>query len=307
MGPTIAPATTARSAAVATTSTDDRRFQLAVIAGAAVLAAALFALRFCSGVPMPPRPPPPRLDTATARDVLASADATPLAYKGYVEGDAEAAGLPAPSVAAMGRRLPYLVDRARRALAPGDPPVEIAGLRLQAVVERTGGSDNLVLVIDNPGDADLAYDVVTKPSFGTQGCNQRSVISFNAMVVARHATERRSECLYRSGMVLGVERVETLALMPLESFYVSRVPPHAVGIEPRLEQGHKPSLPARVSVCNIAMSQSIRAALEQGAVTWRDLVDFYARHRCDTYRFPESYRAFEQDSERPLPVVDAPR
>src|SRR5262245_18859523 len=108
---------------------------------------------------MPVKPPKPAVDTTSARDVLASADATPLAYKGYVESDAELAGVPAPSIDAMGRRLAYRVDDAHRGLAPGDPPVDVAGLRLQAVVQRGDRGDDLVLVIENPGETDLAYDV----------------------------------------------------------------------------------------------------------------------------------------------------
>jgi len=238
-----------------------------------------------------------------APPTVTSADATPLAYKGYLEGDARTAGVALPSITEMGKRLPYRVDDMHRGLSPGDPPVEIAGLRLQAVLQPGDRGNDLVLVIANPGDVDLAYDVVTKPSYGTQACGQRRVLSFDAMVVAHHADEKRAECIYRDGMVLGIERVETLALAPLQSYYVSRVLPSAVGLEPRLGQGHRPSLPAGVAVCNMSMSQSIRAGLEQGSVGWRDLVDFYARHRCDTYRFPDGYRAYTGDGAQRLPVV----
>lgn len=281
------------------TSTDERTFQLATIGGAAALAAALFVLRFCGSVSMPPKPPAPQLDTMGARDVLASNDATPLAYKGYLENDAHDAQVPVPTVEAMGKKLVYRVDEAHRGLAPGDPPVEIAGLKLQAVVQPGARGDDLVLVIDNPTGVDLAYDVVTAPSYGTQACNGRKVLALDANVVAHHAEEKRSECVYRDGMVLGIEKVETLELNPLESYYVSRTPPHALGLDPRLAAGHRPGFP----VCNISMSQSIRAALESGSVTWRDLVDFYARHRCDTYGFPDGYHAFAADGEHPLPVV----
>ena len=125
---------------------------------------------------------------------------------------------------------------------------------------------DLVLVIENPGDHDLAYDIVTKPSYGTRACGARDVLPFNAMVVPRHGVVRRSECVWRGGMVLGIDRVETLELSPLEAYYVSRVPPLAIGIDLRLAQGHKPLLPMGVRLCNVVMSQSIRAGLESGAV-----------------------------------------
>jgi hypothetical protein len=288
---------------VGPTSTDDRAFEYGSIAAAALIAALLFGWRFCSSVPMPPKPAAPRLDTANARDVLASADATPESYKAFVENDAEKFGVPAPSMEAMGKVLVPRSDDGHLSLSPGDPPRDIAGLRLSVAVERGDRGDDLVLVIDNPGEKDLAYDVVTSPSYGTSACNQRSVISFNALVVGKHGEEKRSECVYRSGMVLGIDHVETLELNGLESIYVSRVPPQAVGLELRLAQGHRPSLPSGVGMCNVSMSQSIRAGIENGAITWRDLVDFYARHRCDTYSFPDDYRAFTKDDQRKLPAV----
>jgi len=289
---------------VATKSTEsDRPFQLAVAGGAALLAAILFAVRFCSGVPMPAKPPAPSVSQASANELIASADSTPIAYKNYVESDASAAGVPVPTMADMARKLPYRVDESHHGLEPGDPPLEVAGLRLSVIAAAGENGRDLILVIENPGDHDLAYDVVTKPSYGTRTCNGRDILPLNAMVVPRKGVVRRSECLWRGGEVLGIDRVETLELSQLEAYYVSRVPPTAVGIELRLAQGHRPLLPMGVQVCNVVMSQSIRAGLESGAVTWRDLIDFYARHRCDTYHFPEGYRAFRKDGERPLPAV----
>jgi len=290
---------------VATTPTDARSEQIvqyASIGGAAVLAAVLFGVRFCGGVSMPPKPPAPRIDPANARDVLASASETALAYKGIIETDAHDAGLPVPTVEEMGRHLVPTLTEPGVALAPGDAPRQIGALWLQAVVQSSEHGDDLVLVIDNRGDRDLAYDVVTTPSYGTGACGQRTILSFDANVVAPHSQERRSECVYRNGMVLGVSRVETLELNPLEAYYVSRVPPQALGLEQRRAQGHRPTVPG-TRMCNLVMSQSIRGAIQSGQLRWRDLVDFYARHRCDTYQFPENYRAFEKDGEHPLPVV----
>jgi hypothetical protein len=49
--------------------------------------------------------------------------------------------------------------------------------------------------------------------------------------------------------------------------------------------------------------QAVRSGLERGEIGWRDLIDFYARHRCQTYQFPLLYRAFKIDGERPVPAV----
>jgi len=130
------------------------------------------------------------------------------------------------------------------------------------------------------------------------------VLDHNAQVVAKGGREERSECDYHDGMSLEIDRIESVELLPLQAYYVSRVPPLALGSEPRLAHGHDPELPTGQSVCNIALSQAQRAAIANGDVTWRDLVDFYARHRCDTYRFPSSYRAFTKDDDRALPDGD---
>ncbi len=278
---------------------DDRTFNYATIAGAVALAIALGTLRFCGGVSMPPKPPAPHVDRAGASDMLATADATPRVYQSYLAHDAEVAGVRAPTIEMMGRRLVSRLDESRRGIAPGDAPIEIAGLRLSVLVEK----EDLVLVIENPSDTDLAYSIKTRPSYGNALCAQRRVRPFNAMVVAHESAEKRVECAYRDGLVLAIERVETVALNPLQSSYVSRVVPAAVGIETRLAQGHQPRLPPGVDICNLSMSQSIRSAIENDTIGWRDLVDFYARHRCESYSFPDGYRAFVKDAERPLPVV----
>jgi len=49
----------------------------------------------------------------------------------------------------------------------------------------------------------------------------------------------------------------------------------------------------------------VRSGIERGDITWRDLADFYARHRCQTYPFPPKYHAFRENGEQALPAVDA--
>ena len=283
------------------TSTD-RGFRIAVLAGAGVLVLLMTVLRFCGELRLPAKLPPPHTDVS-ADQLLATADASPLAWRGYVEKDAAAAGVAVPSPAAMARRLAYRVDEGHRALEPGDPPVEVAGLRLSAQVVKAETGDVLALVIENPGAVDLGYRVMTRPSTGTQICHSRPLLPYNAMVVAHGSRETRSECRMRRGLYLHVDRVETVEVGSLSAVYVSRVPPVAVGVEPRVAQGHRPLLAKGFATCNVVMSRSLQAELEQGRIGWRDLVDFYARHRCDTYQFPESYRAFTKDGERQLPAV----
>jgi hypothetical protein len=101
---------------------------------------------------------------------------------------------------------------------------------------------------------------------------------------------------WHEGIALAVSRAETVEVPPLSAWYLDHVPLSAVGLEPRFTRGHlAPETGAR---CTFAMPQAVRSGLERGEIGWRDLIDFYARHRCQTYQFPLSYRAFKQDGER---------
>jgi hypothetical protein len=120
------------------------------------------------------------------------------------------------------------------------------------------------------------------------------------MTIAAGHRETRLECAWRDGISLAVTRIETLELPALGTWYLNHVAPAAVGIEPRIARGHHPEIGAP---CVLAMPQAVRSGLERGEIGWRDLIDFYARHRCETYQFPYSYRAFRSDGERSVPAV----
>jgi hypothetical protein len=281
---------------------DDRNFKLAMAGAATALAAVIVFLRFCGDLSLPPKPPPPTVTIAGANDILTASSATPAAWQAFLEKDAAQAGVAVPTVAVMSRALPHRGEDKRRTLTPGDPPIDVAGLRLTLEV---GGADgeppDLILGIENLGDVDVAYQVVTRPSGNAAACHSRDVLPYDANVLLARRRERRSECSYRDGMVLNIDRVETVELPPLAAWYVSRLPAAAMALDTRLTAGHRPL--SKAPLCNTMMSQVIRSGLESGRIEWRDLVDFFARHRCDTYQFPKEYKAFRKDNERSLPVV----
>jgi hypothetical protein len=250
-------------------------------------------------VSLPAKPPPPADTLAASQEVLRRSTQTESGWVASLDKDALAAGVEAPTPQAMSKKLVMRADEGTRTLAPGEPAIDAAGLRLSAV--ESGGT--LALVIENRATSDLAYRVVTRVR-PDGGCGRRDVDAYNANVVARGGREVRSECAYRGGMSLEISRVESIELSPLSAFYVSKVPPRALGADARLAVGHEPDLPGGAQVCNIAVSQALRAGLDSGAIQWRDLVDFYARHRCETYQFPLQYRAFVRDGERPLPAAE---
>jgi hypothetical protein len=280
-----------------TVAISDAQFRVGVGVAGLVLVLGITAVRFCGSVSLPPKPPPVG-PTGSQRQQLGKSMASPSVYKDFLSKDASAAGVPTPSVDDMRKKLVYRSDESRHLLEVGQPAIEIAGLKLRA--DKSG--DSLVLQIDNTTMSDLGYLVVTSVTPNVSGCDNARMLPFNAMVLTRGGSETRVECVFRPGIAIAVKRVETVELQPLSAWYVSLVPPSIVGIDERVARGHQP--PDRGDRCSMTMSQAVRSGMESGEIGWRDLVDFYARHRCATYRFPVSYRAFKVDGERELPAVD---
>src|SRR5438128_981489 len=138
----------------------DQQFRMSVLVGGSILVVLVMALRFCGSVAIPTKPPPPQGPSGTATQLLTKSTASPTVYRAFLDSDAVEAGVRAPSVDDMARKFVYRVDEARHVLAPGTPPIEVAGLKLH--LERSG--DIVMLVIQNATTSDLAYEVSTVPS-----------------------------------------------------------------------------------------------------------------------------------------------
>ncbi len=279
----------------------DQQFRLSVFISALALVAVMTYLRFCGSVELPGKPPPPTGPSGTQTELLTKSSASPSVYKGFIESDARAAGVAVPSPVDMSRKLSYRVDEARHILEPGKPPIEAAGLRVH--LERT--ADRVIMVIANQLGAVAAYNVVSTPSIGPASCSSVPALPFNAIVISKGATERRTECKWRDGMSIIVTKVETIEISPLSAWYLSQVPPSVIGIEPRLARGHRGIDSSEK--CSEVLSQVVRTGMDRGEIGWRDLVDFYARHRCQTYQFPSTYRALTSDGSWPIPAVPSTR
>lgn len=275
----------------------DTKFRVGVGVAGIVLVAGIVAVRFCGRVSLPPKPPPPTSPSGTSRELLGKSSASPAMYQDFVARDAAAAAVSAPTIEAMSRKLLYRVDEVRHVIQVGKPALDVAGVRLRAV----HAAEGLALEIANATDSDIAYRIATAP-IPAGNCNAAQVLPFNAMTIAKGKRETRIECTWRDGIALAVTRVETVEVAPLSAWYVNHVPPAIVGIEPRIARGHVSGISDR---CAFALPQAVRSGLERGEIGWRDLIDFYARHRCQTYQFPLSYRAFTSDNERTVPAVAA--
>ncbi|HEY4058060.1 MAG TPA: hypothetical protein VGM39_15705, partial [Kofleriaceae bacterium] len=265
--------------------------------GVALVGAMTF-LRFCGSVTIPPKPAP-AFPTGSQSQLLAKSSKTANVYAEYLAHDASAAGVQAPSIDDMGRKFPYRVDDARHVLEVGQPAIELAGMKL--ALENANGA--LVLAITNTTDGDLAYSIVTAPVPNISECNNARALTQNALVLAKGATERRTECVYRDDMALAITRAESMSVPPLSAWLLGLVPPSSIGLDPRTSRGHQGV--KTTETCSANISQAVRAGLEKGQIGWRDLADFYARHRCPTYRFPLSYKAFTSDNQYALPAVDS--
>lgn len=282
---------------VKSVSITDAQFRIGVGIAGIALVVAIATVRFCGGVSLPPKPAPPVVPHGTSSELLTRSSASPVVYQDFVARDAARAGVRAPTLDELSRKLPYRVDTARHVLQVGAPPLELAGVRLRAI-----RIDNLfALEIVNATGSAIAYDVASQP-VPASGCDSAPVRAFDAMTIRQGGSETRIECAWRDGIALAIVRVETIEVLPLSAWYLDHVPPSAVGIEPRIARGHRQPEGER---CAFALPQAVRSGLERGQIGWRDLVDFYARHRCQTYQFPLSYRAFTADGERSVPAVSA--
>jgi len=272
-------------------------YKLRVGAGGLVLVMGITLLRFCGSLSLPPRgqPAPPPVETPTSK--ISKSSANPTVYRTFLEHDAIEAGVHTPTIEEMSRKLTYRTDEARHVLEVGGPPIEIAGLRLRA----EHANDSLILHVQNRTGSDVAYEVTTQTAPKVHDCNTARALPFDALVVAKDATETRTECVWHDNLSLVVTKAETLELSPLGAYYIHRLPTTLFDLDPRIARGHREV----GEICPAVVAQSVRAGIQSGEIGWRDLIDFYARHRCQTYQFPSGYRAFKSDNDHVIPYVDS--
>ena len=283
------------------------RFRVVAVGAALLLFAGGMRVRFGYELPMPPPPAHPR--GASAQD-LHSLDYSKNLYRAQLESDARDYGVPIPGVEL---ELPFAYDLSEphQVVSVGGAPFETRDLILAARVDRVAArfsngsmtSDHLILRIENKTDHPIAYRVETKPSsVDPRLCMEKGDLVQNSVALAPHAVAERTECATRNGSVTSVVvlRVETLALPAISYYYVSRLFPAHVGLDPRTTRGHRPP---KASICADIPEQAIRRAVEKGETSWHDVIDFYARQSCEKYMFPPGYRAFTKPHERDLPVA----
>jgi hypothetical protein len=278
----------------------ERAFRAWVLAGGAGLFGLGVAARFSYSIEPPPMPVAPRPRPV---DPIGKLDYSANVYRAVLEEDSRTYAVSRTTPEDLSGVLAHAVEEPK-----SRPPLETRFLRITSRIvpisaNFQGGSattDHVVLRIENKTDRWLAYRVVTTPDASAQACLEKADLPHDAIALSPGQAIERTECMARGGVAgLTVDRVETVMLPPLSYYYVSRLYPAHIGEDPRPTRGHTPP---KARVCANIPEQSIRRALEKGEATWRDLIDFYARHDCDRYLFPVGYRAFKKGGERPLPV-----
>jgi hypothetical protein len=285
-----------------------------VVGGAvAVVAAAVVArLIFFHAIVLPELPPQPvatPAKVATAVAAVAATERDPAAYAEQLARDSRELRIDPPATPAdLSGVMPYRADTERRVLEPERKrsTASVLGLDLSLAVDKIAGTprSQMVLTIENTTDDHLAYRVMTQSSRGLRACFAKSDLAHNAIALAPGEKVRRSECIHRKGLKLFVDRVETIRLPRLSYYYVSGLPGRALEVDRRdglAARGHLPA--GGRSPCRVFRSAEVQSALAGGSATWRDLVDFYARHPCGVYSFTIDYKAFDKEGEQELPFL----
>ena len=276
-------------------------FRIGVMGAAALLMLLLGTMRFCGEFSLPGKPPRPAVSVAKARAISDSIKLSSAAYDIYLAKDVAAFGLRRVLVREMSAVFPYRNNQARRVLEVGES-VKILGLQIGLSVGKVKGSrrSHMILKIENKGHMSLAYRVATKPSLGARACVRMQHLAHNAVVLAPGAIATRTECVYRKGWSLEILDVETVEVPELGYHYLSALSAEGLGLDPRTAKRHQ--VPHTVMSCPAPTSAATRNAIRSGSISWRDQIDFYARHRCKTYKFPHPYRAFRKAGQLTLPV-----
>jgi hypothetical protein len=279
----------------------DTQFKIIVAGAASALVAGIATLSFCGSVHIAAKPPAPLLHGQNASELLQASNAATSVWAGYLETDARAAGVSPPSVAEMSMSLTWLESHTDKDLAIGDPAIELAGLTVRFISDSATG--NSMVTLTNHGANAVAYHLETKTSNSDYVCNNITHSEHNTMMVPANSTEKVSVCPLRPQMTAAIS-LQSVSLSPLSAYYMQLVPPSLVGVPDKLAKVHHNGLGAP-SRCPQLPSAGVKGGLASGKIRWRDLIDFYSRHRCETYSFPLSYRAFTKNNERPLPASDA--
>jgi len=278
------------------------RVPAAILTGLAVVGLGMAVLFGGGPPPAPPRPRPPAVTLAPEL----AARYTPANYQAILDQDARIYGLPAISAEALGAPFPYFAEKPKQPRLATGLSTRTNHLQLSLEVTQEMGrldgqtfrAAHLVLKIQNLTGGYLAYRVETEVG-DERHCGGKGELPYNAVVLAPHEAQRRTECLLQSKPQLYLKSIEVMELPALGAMYAARISPAWAFYDARAGAGH---VPPRGAPCAPTFDwRQVRDGARQGEIGWRDVIDFYARHNCDEYSFFAGYR-FRRPGDPPLPA-----
>jgi hypothetical protein len=261
---------------------------------ALVIVVAVVSLRFLQKEPPPPPPPPPPAPEQSVGRVLRYSEGY---YKAALEEDSKRYQVPAMDPPAMATPLAYASELSEpRLMKVERDTLETAHLKISSrVIKEWAASsagqrfrvEHIVLSITNRTERPLAYLVDTTVGH-PETCRSQGAIAHNAVALKPGETVERTECLFHKNQLLRINRVEVIEVPKLSYYYLSRLNPLQVQLDPRTAAGHV--IPPPAKECSFVPWRDIQASAEQAHTGWADVMDFYARHNCDEYSYWRGYR-----------------
>ncbi|MBL4636879.1 MAG: hypothetical protein JKY56_23710 [Kofleriaceae bacterium] len=281
----------------------DTQFKALVIFVVVVVVGVVTRVRFYGDFEFPREPRRPTVHVGDLLDVSEKIEGSTDAYELHLQEDSVTFGVGRVTLREMSEEFLYQTDRERRVLEVGEG-VRILDLKLTLKKETPKSAYNaqMMLTIENRSKIPVAYKITTSLSSGDLACTNMVHVAHNGIAILPGASTTRSECSYKKDRTLIISKVETVQLPTLGYYYLSSIRASEM-LGTRRLKGHK--APLRSMACDGLQSTRQKIAIERGDILWRDIVDFYARHRCNTYSFFEGYKAFQGDGEEKLPALSS--
>jgi hypothetical protein len=228
----------------------------------------------------------------------------PAVFAANLEDDAKSFGVDAELIA-LGEGQPFFseVDDAV-VLAPGKS-WSSEHLSARASIEKVQfqqhgamvTAKHAVLQVTNTSETPIAYFLSVR-SHDRGKCEVRGARMHNAMALLPDETAEIVVCA--GGGKIRIGEVLVLEISDIGYRYFSQVPPVAVGHDGVTGRAHSPM--QRVEMCKDIDTGGLARKVQSGLTRWVDLADYFSRHNCHRFEFPDEYRHTGKRLDR-LPYV----
>jgi uncharacterized membrane protein YhaH (DUF805 family) len=249
-------------------------------------------------IPRPQRPPPKPAITPEAFATAAIADAKAFGIKNF---DPQELHAPQPT-----KRYVRELQRLEAGNSQRFGPLELKVVHESIAYQRGATkvrSPHLILEVKNRSRHPLAY-MLNARSEGRGLCPTRGSLKANALALAPNEVARLTICA-------GEGRVELSDLRAMEItrlgyHYISLLPAEALGIDAIGARAHLAEK-GSTQRCATVPTSYLAASIKRGALLWEDVVDYYSRHSCERFKFPDGYHLSDTEiAKLPIETVEAP-